>query len=108
MKAAIWYMTVTTSTPWFNSSKAAILLFLAGLLAYQNCITKAFVLDDMGWIATCTYLDEPWEYANINSGRFIAELTILFSHWTGGTVVSYHVFNVAVHVMAALALFGLI
>ncbi len=89
--------------------KAVALLIIAGLLAYSNCFTKAFVFDDLHWISRNPDIAYPWEFVKVWTTRPLGALTFSFNYWLGETSpTGYHAFNVAVHICAGLALFGLV
>jgi protein O-mannosyl-transferase len=88
--------------------KAVPLLVLAGLVAYANSFTKAFVLDDAAWITNNADLGDTGRYLRA-MGRPVAGLSILVNHRLGGlNPAGYHAFNLAVHVLAGLTLYGLV
>jgi tetratricopeptide (TPR) repeat protein len=88
--------------------KAIPLLILAGLLAYSNSFTKVFVLDDVAWITHNSDLPQGWRYVGV-SGRPLVDFTILVNYRLGGlNPMGYHAFNLAVHILAGLTLYGLV
>ena len=88
--------------------KAIPLLVLAGLLAYANSFTKAFVLDDLIWIAGNPDLADAGRYLP-SLGRPVVAASILLNHRLGGlNPTGYHAFNLAVHILAGLTLYGLV
>ncbi|HZI66754.1 MAG TPA: tetratricopeptide repeat protein [Thermoanaerobaculia bacterium] len=93
---------------------AAILLTAAGLVVYSNALRGPFVLDDHAAITSNTsirslspdVLSPPARTAV--SGRPVVNLTLAFNHAVGGlNPASYHAFNVALHLLAALTFFGI-
>ena len=93
--------------PWH----AAALLLLAGLAAYANCFTKAFVFDDMPWIVGNTLLAHPWAYlcSQAMQSRPLISLSLLLNYQLGGLdPFGWHLLNLAVHLGAAVALFGIV
>jgi tetratricopeptide (TPR) repeat protein len=93
------------------SRLAALIIILAGLAAYANSLSNAFVFDDMDSIVSngaIQHLWPPWKFfAPLN--RPILNLSLAVNYaLSGGGVISYHAFNIAVHILAALTLFGLV
>jgi tetratricopeptide (TPR) repeat protein len=95
------------------------LIILAGLAAYANSLSDAFVFDDIDAIVSnhaIRHLWPPWKFF-ASPNRPILNLSLAVSCALSGgrslgmrepNVVSYHAFNIAVHVLAALTLFGLV
>ncbi len=95
---------------------AAALIVAAGAAAYGNSLGGAFVYDDQfsilnnpsiqhGWLAA---LQPPLDGATV-TGRPLANLTFALNYELSGYQVwSYHVVNVVIHLLAGLALFGLV
>jgi tetratricopeptide (TPR) repeat protein len=92
-------------------------LGLAGAIvaAYFNSLHGAFVWDDVPTIVESSsfehlssVLDRP-AAVNTTSGRPLVSLSLALNYALGGrNPVGYHIFNVLVHVAAALALFGFV
>ncbi|MGD1031635.1 MAG: tetratricopeptide repeat protein [Opitutaceae bacterium] len=90
---------------------------LAGVVvaAYFNSLHGAFVWDDIPTIVQSTslehlssVLDRP-AAVNTTSGRPLVSLSLALNYALGGrNPVGFHIFNVLVHVAAALALFGFV
>ena len=101
--------TPTTPAPERGTwSKAVPLLMLAGLLAYCNSFTKAFVLDDIAWITGNPDISSFSRYMR-DGARPVMRLSIQLNYLLGGlSLPGYHAFNLAVHVLAALTLYGLV
>ena len=85
------------------------MILVAGLAAYINSFRGAFIFDDIG------ALDQPtarklWPIWPIMAGeRPVAQFTLALNHRIGGDRAwGYHVFNLAVHLLAGLTLFGLV
>jgi len=100
------------------AAAAGVLIALATVITYANSRSTPFFFDDLPAIVTNqsirhlgelgTVLSPP---ANGNScvGRPLVNLSFALNYAFGGTAVwSYHAFNLAVHVAAALVLFGLL
>ncbi len=90
---------------------------LAALLAYYNSLTVPFVFDDKAAV-----LENPTirHLSNIRevlmpptsggvSGRPLVNLSLAVNYALGGTAVwGYHAFNLAIHILAGLTLFGIL
>lgn len=109
-------------SPWFAScptwlAVAAIVLALAA--AYANGLTGPFVLDDIGSIRDNLTIRRLWPLDEVLrpppgrgetvEGRPILNLSFAVNHALSGPGVrGYHVGNVAIHILATLALFGVV
>ena len=96
---------------------ALLVLLIAGFGVYWNSLQGSFVLDD--WVSIT---DNPnlrsflplsesltGPPGSCQSGRPLAALSLALNYAIGGyEVVGYHLFNVGLHLAAALALFGLV
>ncbi len=99
---------------------AALLLVLAGLLAYQNSYTVPFVFDDISSIVENPTIRHLWPLGQALSpprgegqltvtGRPVINLSLALNYSLGGLAVrGYHVFNLTVHILAALTLYGIV
>lgn len=87
---------------------APLLVVGAGILAYFNSFTGAFVFDDMIVIKDNPEIAQFFPFS-LHS-RFLVDLTFKLSYASGGTekVADYHAFNIAIHILAGLLLFGII
>ncbi len=91
------------------------LLVAAALLAWSNSFSGPFVLDDMPAITEnptirgfASAFSPPGDGQTV-SGRPLVNLTFALNWAIGGASVrGYHVFNLTIHVLAALALFGVV
>ena len=94
-----------------------LLLIGAGIMAYGNSFSGAFVFDDVKAIVENTHLRRllplkesltgPWDSAVRD--RPIVSLTLALNYAAGGLRTGgYHLFNLAVHIIAGLTLFGLL
>ncbi|MEO5960766.1 MAG: hypothetical protein ABIR80_16775, partial [Opitutaceae bacterium] len=94
---------------------APLALVLAALLAWSNSFSGPFVFDDLSAILANptlenfrTALSPPRDGGTV-SGRPIVNLSFALNRAIGGTEVwSYHAFNLAIHILAGLTLFGLV
>jgi len=102
----------------FRLERLAVpLLLAAGFVAYHNALRGPFVLDDIRAIhqnETIRTLWPPWNILSppVHSpvtGRPLVNLTLALNYAIGGlNATSYHVFNLAIHLLAAVVLFGII
>ena len=89
----------------------------AGLVAYHNSFTGAFVFDDIGSIVDNRTIRHLWplgpvltkaDYATVVS-RPLLNLSLAINYALGGTnPLGYHVVNIAIHLLAGLTLFGVL
>lgn len=96
---------------------AALALALAALVAYSSGFSGPFVYDDVQSIPdnpTLRQLWPPWEALSPPAGgatvggRPVLNLSFALNYALGGTgVTGYHLGNLLIHVLAGLALFGL-
>jgi tetratricopeptide (TPR) repeat protein len=101
---------------------AALVIVLAGLLAYSNSFHGAFALDDLPAIKENLTVQKTWADAlhppkegQTVTGRPLVNLSFAANYqWDvahkgdGFGVTGYHVVNLAIHLLAGLALFGLV
>ncbi len=97
---------------------AGLVIALAVAAAYANSLSAPFVFDDGPSILDNPTLRHLWPIASALSppaggvtvsGRPVLNLSLALNHAVSGTSVwSYHVGNVAIHILAALALFGIV
>lgn len=94
------------------------LIASAGVAAYANSLSTPFVFDDFPAIIdnpTIRTLWPPWqplippEASSSAAGRPIVNLSFAINYAIGGTEPwGYHLFNLCVHITAAMALFGIV
>ena len=91
------------------TAPACLALVLAGLAAYSDSFRGPFIFDDVA------FLDEPtaktlWPiWPTLVGHRPVVQFTLaLCCSIAGPHELGYHIFNVAVHLLAALALFGIV
>ena len=95
---------------------AQIALVLAGVAAYANSLGGPLIFDDYrSIIENATVHDLSWtsvlhpQYQTPVAGRPLANLSLALNWALSGTrAESYHLFNIAAHVMAALLLFAVL
>lgn len=99
--------------PW----QAGLLIALAGAAVYANSLNGPFVFDDQYSITENVYIRSLWPlreavsapYQSTVSGRPVVAYTLAFNYALGGLDVrGYHVFNVLIHLVAGLLLFGVV
>ena len=94
---------------------AALALVVVTTAAYFNSFSVPFLFDDLPSIVAnptirrfADALHPPPNGATV-AGRPLLNLSFALNYAIGGTrVTSYHVFNLAIHVLAALTLFGVV
>ena len=95
----------------------AITIVAAGLLAYHNSLHGPFLFDDLRAIPENPHLRHLWPlwgaltapFSTAASGRPVVSLSLALNYAVGGlNVVGYHAFNLTVHVLTALVLFGVV
>ena len=103
--------------PFRQSVGAVVLVCLVGLWAYHNSFWGAFVFDDHVHILENPRIKHLWPlWATMAAppdsdvaARPIVNLTLALNYALSGLQVwSYHVVNLAIHLLAALVLFGLV
>ena len=113
-----------SDSPPFAASRRAIWLAIAGsvvaiLAAYHNSFSGPFVFDDGPAVlgnptirhlsALGDVLSPPREAGQTVGGRPMVNLSLAVNYALGGEDVrGYHVFNLLVHTLGALALFGVV
>lgn len=94
-------------------------LVLATLAAYHNSFSGPFVYDDISAIKDNPTIRQLWPISTVLSppsnsgvtvsGRPLVNLSLAINYALGGTKVEgYHTLNLAIHLFAGLALFGII
>jgi tetratricopeptide (TPR) repeat protein len=95
-----------------------LLLVAAGALAYANSLEGPFIYDDLPSIAENSHIRALWpprwalptqaEHAPVNS-RPVVGLSLALNYALHGLEVSgYHLFNVAIHLLCGLVLYGVV
>jgi len=98
------------------SSGRLVLILAVGVVAYSNSLSGPFVLDDVPAIAenaSIRDLSLPSVLAPVRglpvSGRPLVNLSLAINYAVGDLDVrGYHVWNIAVHLLCALLLFGIV
>jgi tetratricopeptide (TPR) repeat protein len=91
-------------------------LVVLGITAYANSFGGPFIFDDEESVVENPYIvrlwPADWMYAPPQStvaGRPVASLSLAVNYAISGySVWSYHLFNLAVHILAGLALYGIV
>ena len=103
--------------PRWIPAAAGVLLVLAVLGAYLNSFGGPFIFDDELWITKNPTIQRLWPIGSvfwppagtIFCGRPVLNLSLAINHAiSGADVWSYHALNLAVHIAAGLALFGIV
>jgi Flp pilus assembly protein TadD len=98
---------------------ATVLLVFAGVVAYSNSFSGPFVFDDVEAIVENPTIRElgdigavfspPFDAGQTVGGRPVLNLTFALNYAFGDlNTTGYHVVNLAIHLLAGLALFGLV
>ena len=93
--------------PW----RMALLLIAAGSIAYANSLSVPFLFDDKTNILENARFQQLWPLEDVlrDTTRPVTDLSFAINYALGGpSVRGYHVVNLAVHLLAALVLFGLV
>lgn len=88
----------------------AVLVVVATALAYANSFKGVFLLDDYRSIVNNSRVHQLWPLGRLlSSRRPVVDLTLAVNYAVNGTdVKGYHAVNLAIHIAAALALYGLV
>ena len=93
------------------------LIVLAGALAYSNSLSGPFVYDDQLSIVENRYIRQLSSLARVFfperelpvAGRPLVNVSFAINYAIGGLEVrGYHIWNVAIHILCALLLFGVV
>jgi len=108
----------SASASWRLTLLAAGLIVLAGVAAYHNSFTGAFVYDDVTSIVENPTIRRLWPIGHVLSpphggetvsGRPLLNLSLAINYALGGlNVWGYHATNLLIHIAAALLLFGIL
>ncbi len=94
-----------------------VLVIAAGVWAYHNSFRAPFIFDDTAAISGNPHIRHLWPIrdamsaplASAVSGRPVVCLTLALNYAVGGwNVWGYHALNLTVHLLSALALFGIL
>lgn len=96
---------------------APLVVVVAGSVAYHNSLEGPFIFDDRGSILENEQMRSLWPVWRAcsappgtgASGRPLVAFSLAINYALGGLQVrGYHIFNIAVHLLTGLALFGLV
>jgi tetratricopeptide (TPR) repeat protein len=89
---------------------AALAIVVAAAAAYFNSLHGVFVFDDKTSIVENPVIRQLWPLGPVFRGpRPVADLTFAANYAIGDFhVIGYHLVNLAVHILAALTLFGIV
>jgi Flp pilus assembly protein TadD len=89
-----------------------VLIVVAGLCAYHNCFSGAFLFDDDSNIASDPTIREWWPFETeltLPPARALVTLSLALNYGLGGLDLwGYHALNLAIHILAALVLYGVV
>jgi protein O-mannosyl-transferase len=88
-----------------------LLIAFIGLLAYLNSLHAPFIFDDRYHIVENTRIRQLWPLWAIvaHSSRPVVHLSLALNYALGGlNPLGYHLFNIGVHILAALVLWGIV
>jgi len=94
-----------------------VLIIAAGIWAYHNSFRGPFIFDDVSSIIENPHIRRLWPIwdalspsaRSLVGGRPIVNFSLALNYAMGSLAVSgYHVFNLAVHILAALTLYGIV
>jgi len=88
-----------------------LLIVAAAIVAYQNSFRGDFIFDDIHLIPENPHIRHLWplQDAISETARPVVQLSLAFNYALSGlNVWSYHAFNLTIHILAALTLFGVV
>jgi tetratricopeptide (TPR) repeat protein len=86
----------------------ALLIIGVGLYAYHNSLRVPFVFDDLRGIRDNPTIRTLWAAAHV-AGRPVVNLSLAVNYALGGlNVWGYHIVNLAIHILGALVLYGVV
>jgi tetratricopeptide (TPR) repeat protein len=96
--------------PWSPALFPAALLLFAAVIAYENSFGGAFLFDDVIHIVENERIRRLWPpWALLAVERPVVEVSLAINYALGELRPwGYHAFNLAVHVLAGLTLFGVV
>lgn len=96
---------------------AGLALVLSGIITYSNSLHCPFIFDDQSAILHNVFVRRVWPLSyslsapleSTVAGRPVVCFTLALNYAFGGyRVGGYHAMNIAIHILAALALFGVV
>jgi tetratricopeptide (TPR) repeat protein len=87
-----------------------LVVVAAGVLAYQNSFTVPFLFDDPAWVERNPRIRHAWAVKALSgTSRPVVQWSLALNYAAGSLDVrGYHAFNLAVHLLAALTLYGVV
>lgn len=88
---------------------ASLVILLAGLVVYHNSFAGVFLFDDKPWIVESFHIRHLWLPGAVlaSAMRPLTDFSFALNYALGGLDVwGYHAVNLAIHLTAALVLFG--
>lgn len=88
-----------------------LLVIAAAVWAYHDSFHDVFVFDDIPHISENTHIHQLWPLGDVlrHSSRPVVQLSLAVNYALGGIAPwGYHLFNVAIHVLVALTLYGVV
>ncbi len=88
-----------------------LILAAAGMLAYFNCLNAPFIFDDRWHIVENEHIRHLWPPWDIlaHSSRPVLHLSLALNYALGGlNPWGYHLLSIIIHILAALALYGVV
>ncbi len=107
----------TAAERWWMVLLAATAIVAAAIVVYRNSFAGVLLFDDRFWILNPSiqqlWPPSHWLFPETNAGivggRPVVSLTLALNYAFGRTDVwGYHAVNLAIHILAALTLFGLV
>ncbi|MDP7636361.1 MAG: tetratricopeptide repeat protein [Phycisphaerae bacterium] len=109
----------TTPPRWWAPPVAGLVIILASVAVYHNSFQGPFIFDDIESIKNNPTIRSLWPIWSALSpprggglavqDRPIVNLSLAINYAIGGLDVrGYHIFNLAIHILAALTLFGIV
>ncbi|HEY2146356.1 MAG TPA: glycosyltransferase family 39 protein, partial [Pirellulales bacterium] len=96
-------------------------IFVAAVVAFGNSFNGDLIFDDLGWITNNPTIHHLWPLDRVlfpqhngpdngfDSGRPVLNLTLAINYAiSGNDPRSYHVVNIAIHILAGWTLFGIV
>jgi hypothetical protein len=87
-----------------------VFIAFAGAIAYSNSLRVPFIFDDRYHIVENVRIRSLWPLGQVlfHTSRPVVMLSLALNYALGRLgPVGYHVFNVAVHILATLVLYGI-